>query len=229
VGLVEFPGGPGHPPASKMTTYHHLLDAWKRKWALVRDRPLREVLVLLWRKLVYRRVEMGSYGVRAGDSQALAVDDGLEVSFLHGDEVERMLGTSPHLTREDIERFRASDSVCIVVRDGQELAANSWMSPGDVYVTELRRTVQAPSTSHLSSRTWVEPDYRGRGLMSRMIHAYSTRVAAPDDEIWGLVYDWNVASVRSLEKIGWEPRGCLGTIFLFGFLKIPVGRRGSPA
>jgi hypothetical protein len=48
-----------------------------------------------------------------------------------------------------------------------------------------------------------------------MIHSYSERLAA-DDLIWGLVYEWNAASVLSLERIGWRCTGEYWTRWILG-------------
>ena len=151
----------------------------------------------------------------AGASEAPSLPLDLEVEFVGPEGFDRLLGTSPYLTAEDIEHFAQQRSTCIVVRDGDRVAATSWMTAGDVFVHELQRVVVVPVTEHFSCRSYVDPDYRGRALLGHMIHSYSERLD-PDDVVWGLVYGWNTASVLSLERIGWRCTGEYWTRWILG-------------
>ncbi|MCZ7628810.1 MAG: hypothetical protein M5U19_06995 [Microthrixaceae bacterium] len=88
------------------------------------------------------------------------------------------------------------------------------------------RTIQVPDNQHFSCRSFVDPDYRGMALMGHMVHHYSGSVH-PDDLVWGLIFHWNVASVRTFERIGWRHLGDYWTIFLFG-LRIHRERHFPP-
>ena len=177
---------------------------------------------LIFRKLVYRKVVLRRYEIKAAESLAPSMPFNLQISFLEATNFDQASGTSPYLTSEDVERFRQQDSICIVVRDGDRVAASSWMTSGNVYVPELHRFIHVPQGEHLSCRTYVNPDYRGRALMSHMIHAYSQRLS-PGDVVWGPVYERNVASIRSIERIGWRHTGDYWTRFIFG-KKLPGER-----
>ena len=188
----------------------------------LREASPAEAVQLLFRKVIYRNVLMGRYEVPADSSTPPTKPLDLEIGFLDDSRFDEVLGTSPHLTVADVERFKRQNSVCIVARDGDRIAASSWMTWGEVYVTELQRCIHVPQGEHFSCRSYVDPDYRGKSLLSHMIHAYSSRLSAAD-RVWGLVYSWNVASVRSLEKIGWRHTGDYWTRFVLG-LKIPGER-----
>ena len=192
----------------------------------LREASPAEAVQLLFRKAIYRNVLMGRYEVPADSSTQPARPPDLEIDFLDDSGFDEVLGTSPYLTAADVDRFKRQNSVCIVARDGERIAASSWMTWGEVCVTELQRRIHVPQGEHFSCRSYVDSDYRGKSLMSHMVHAYSMRLPA-DDLVWGLIYPTNVASVRAFEKIGWRHTGDYWTRFVFG-LKIP-GERHFPA
>jgi GNAT superfamily N-acetyltransferase len=180
----------------------------------LRSTSPREAARLVFRKAIYRRVEMRRYGTPAGESVAPTRPLELPIEILGPGEYERVLGTTPYLSAADLEHFQRQESRCIVVATDDEVAACSWMTWGDVYVSELQRTIRVPEGEHFSCRSFVHPAHQGQSLMSHMIHHYSTTVA-PTDLVWGLVYAWNTASVRSLERIGWRHRGDYWTTWIF--------------
>lgn len=183
--------------------------------AALRGASPTEAARLVWRKFVHRRVEMGRYGVPTAESVGPADPCALPIEIWGPDRFDEILGTSPHLAADDVRDFRAQRSQVIVVLDGERIAASSWMTGGSVFVHELQRHLEVPDDEHFSCRSYVDPDYRGLALLSHMIHTYSRRQPV-GDEVWGLVYDWNVASVRSLERIGWRRSGDYWTTWWFG-------------
>lgn len=158
---------------------------------------------------------MGRYGMRTGDSTAPSKPLTLELALLGPDRFDMVFGTNPHMEATDPEHFHRQKSTCIVMLDGDRIAASSWMTQGNVYVHELQRTIEVPATEHFSCRSYVDPAYRGQALLSHMIHGYSKH-QPPDHEVWGLVFSWNTESVRSLERIGWRHSGEYWTDFRFG-------------
>lgn len=180
---------------------------------ILRSKRPSEAAALVARKFIYRKAVLGRYGVRAGDSMPPDQPLALAVELWGPDRFDEVLPTNPNLNAEDVEHFRRQNSVCIVVLDRSRIASSSWMTWGDVFVHELERTLHVPVGEHFSCRSYVDPDYRGQSLFSHMIHAYSMSVPL-DDEVWGLVFDWNVASVRSLENIGWRLSGEYWTRFV---------------
>lgn len=199
---------------------------WAERAQVLRGRSPLGAARLVGRRFVYRKVEMRRYGQRAGDSRAPSRLLELELDLLGPDRFGEVFGTNPHMEPSDPEHFHRQDSTCIVIRDGDRIAASSWMTRGDVYAHELQRTVWVPPGEHLSCRSYVDPDYRGLALLSHMIHGYSAQ-QDPDDVVWGFVFDWNTHSVRSLERIGWRHTGDYWTRTLFG-RQLP-GERHFPA
>lgn len=189
----------------------------KSRLRQLREASPRQAARLLWRKAIYRKVLMGEFGVKAGDTQALGVASPYPITFLVRDEWPRALENNPHLSQTDLDRFIAQKATCIVASDGERLAASTWMieGPDDVFVDDLHRSVRVAANQHFSCRSFVDPDYRGHALLSHMIHEYSTSVPA-DNSVWGLVFRWNIASFTSLERLGWRHRGDYWTTFVFG-------------
>lgn len=192
----------------------------------IRGVPATKLPGAVFKKFVYRKVEMRRYGMRCGDSQAPTKEHGLRLELLGPDRFDTVFGTNPHMEASDPEHFHRQTSTCIVAWDGTRIASSTWMTRGEVYVHELQRTVHIPGDEHLSCRSYVDPDYRGLALMSHMIHEYSAR-QPPDDDVWGFVFGWNIESVRSLERIGWRYFGDDWTRFVLG-RQFP-GRRRFPS
>ncbi|MBN1461423.1 MAG: GNAT family N-acetyltransferase [Armatimonadetes bacterium] len=192
----------------------------------LRKEPPLGALRLAFRKLVYRKVSIRRYEVTAANSRAPHRPLSLRIAFLDSPGFDSVLETNPYLSSADVERFRQQNSVCIVLWDGDRIIASSWMTNGRIYVSELHRYIHIPPDEHFSCRTYVRDDYRGRSLADHMIHAYSQRVQ-PSHCIWGLVYGWNVASIRLVEKLGWRHTGDYWTRFIVG-RKLPGERRFAP-
>jgi len=165
---------------------------------------------------------MGRLGGRAGDSRPPNSKHGLDIDILDPGAYQTVLGTNPFLSETDLEHFERQDSQCIVVYGEEGIVASSWMTRGEVFVHELHRTVQVQEGEHFSCRSYVHDDYNGRSLMSHMIHAFASSIPV-DNEVWGLLYPANVASIRSCERIGWTYSGDYSTSFALG-LKIPHER-----
>jgi RimJ/RimL family protein N-acetyltransferase len=182
----------------------------------VREAPsIGGALRLVYRKLIFRRVTFLRYEVSAGRSRDPGVPEGFRIEFISGPDYGTVEESSPYLSPEDLENFREQNATCIVALDGPRVAASTWMMSGAVEVADLDRTLDVPPTEHYSCRSYVAPEYRGKSLMSSMIHSYSASV--PDSHlVWGLVYEWNTASIRMLEKIGWQLTGTYSTTWVLG-------------
>ena len=89
-----------------------------RRIRTLRRLPLREGARLVFRKAVYRRVQLRRYGILAGDSVGPRRRLQLTCEFLREDAYDEVLGTTPYLSPADLEHFHRQESVCIVVRDG---------------------------------------------------------------------------------------------------------------
>ena len=202
------------------------MDAIKSKFRVLRSTPLPETIRLIFRKAVYRNVLLARYEIRAGSSESPSPHMPYRIEILAEADFDRVADSTPYLTPEDLRDFRRQKSLCIVVWDGNRIAGSSWMTAGEVFVHELHRAVEVTEREHFSCRSYVHPDYRGKSLLSHMIHAYSQRVNQ-EDLVWGLVYEWNLASIRSLEKLGWRHTGDYWTKFVFG-RKVPGERHFSP-
>lgn len=181
----------------------------------LRGRSPAEVARLAWRKAIHRKVSMGRYGVPTAESRPPSHDCPLPIELWGPDRFDEVVGTTPYLTTVDLEDFRRQRSTCIVVLDDGKVVASSWMTNGAVRVHELHRSVDVPAEEHFSCRSYVGEQHRGMSLLSHMIHRYSAEQPV-GDEVWGLVYDWNLPSIRSLERIGWHRSGDYWTTWWFG-------------
>lgn len=198
----------------------------RRRLDQLREAGPRDAARLVYRKAVHRSVAMRRYEmpVEASRAPAGTLDLPLDV---HGPEVfEEVLASNPHSDPDDLEHFLRQRTTCIVARDGDRIAASTWMTGGRVHVHELGRTVEVPDHEHFSCRSYVDPQYRGLQLLSRMIHEY-TASQPPGDVVWGLVYDWNLHSIRSLERLGWRHTGDYRTDVVAGRVR-SAERRFAP-
>lgn len=186
--------------------------------------PLDAAKVVL-KKFVYRKVALDRLGMRAGDTVVPERPCAFPIELWGPDRYGSVIDHHPYLSEEDLADFRRQESICIVVLDGERIAANSWMTKGEVYVHELQRPLHVGPSEHFSCRSYVDPDYRGHALFGHMVAAYSHSVP-PDDEVWGLVYAWNTASLLTLERLGWRTTGECWTRFVFG-RKVAGERRFS--
>lgn len=185
-----------------------------------------EVARLAWRKLVHRKISMGVMGVRAGDSIEPAQPTPFRLEVWGPERYDEVLGVNPHLSAADVERFRRQPSAVIVALDGDRIAASTWMLQGRTWISELHRDVDLPPDEHYSCRTHVLDDYRGASLMTWLIHHYCS-LQDPDDRVWGVVYDRNLASIRGLDKMGWRRTGDIWTHIVLG--RAIGGSRSYPA
>ena len=174
-----------------------------------------ETARLFWRKFIYRRIVMRRVGALAGRHLPMPEPTQFELKILGPDHYREVLGRTPHLTGADLDNFDRQRSACIVAMDGERFAASTWMTSGSVHVSELHREIPVNAGQHFSTRTYVDPEYRGTSLMSHMIFHYASSLPA-EDVVWGLSYERNLASLRSVERIGWEWTGNLWTTFALG-------------
>ncbi len=185
-----------------------------------------EAARLVFRKTVYRKVRMGRYGYFAREAVRPHRPLDLRIALWGPERFDAVHGTNEHLTADDLEHFRRQRTCCIVVLDGERIAASSWMTGGLVYVHELDQVIEVPEGEHFSCRSFVDPDYRGLSLFSHMVYAY-TKTLDPDVEVWGFVYYWNTASIRSLANIGWRYSGDYWTTYAL-WKKLPGSSRCEP-
>lgn len=191
------------------------VSSFRESVAKLRSVPPSEAVRLGYRKLIYRKVSLERYEIPAGESRAPSYPLIHRVEIVDPDQYETIVEASPYLTIDDITRFRQQGSTCIAVMDGDRVAASTWMAKGQVLASDLQRDVTVAQDEHLSCRSYVDPTYRGQSLMSHMIHHYSQQVC-PTDTIWGLIFGWNAASVRSVERLGWRHTGTYWTTYVFG-------------
>ena len=162
----------------------------------------------LFRKFVFRRVEMGFYVVTP-DTRIPFAAEGYETRLVAGCDVEGNALANPNV--DEIEFLKLSQhpgSHCVLVSEDGVVVASNWYLRGTIHVTELDRAIDLPEGTHYSCRTFVHPDQRGKKLMAHMANYY-LETASDCLEICGLIFDSNTASVAGVTKAGWERRGSL--------------------
>lgn len=109
------------------------------------------------------------------------------------------------------ESFLAGDMAVIGLcpEDHSRLVYRSWLSSrGRMFNALLGR--RPDSSEVCSKRVWVPEPYRRRGLAERGLK-FAEHVAAEDgkNRMWAFVIDWNSASRKLHEKLGYERFGVL--------------------
>ncbi len=172
---------------------------------------------LAYRKLIFRRADFIECGAAARDHREPTTPTTLAFDVVGPDGYDAMLTASPHLAQKDIDHFRTADTRLMVVLDDTAVAAMNWFvrGPGDVWISELRRSVPLAAGEHYSCRTYVDDAYRGRALAELMIYRYSETLE-PSERIWGIVMTRNKPSLRFLARLGWQATGTWTAVVRFG-------------
>lgn len=183
--------------------------------AQLRSLSPKEAARLTYRKAIYRKVVMRRLGATAGSHVPPKREVRYRTELLGSDRYDQILATNPYLAPSDLDHFHRQRSTCIAVYDGDRIVSSSWMTSGSVYHHELQRHMEVPQGQHFSCRSYVDPEYRGQSLFRHMVYRYARSV--PDDQlIWGLVYEWNTASLKSLESVGWKHFGEEWSTYVLG-------------
>ena len=136
------------------------------------------------------------------------------IEVLGPDRYHEVLGSSPQLSAADLAHFDKQESVCAVAYEADQIVASVWFTHGEVYVSDLGRTVHVPAHERYSGRAYVHPDFRGQMLMQHLGHAH--RKLQPDMRMWNLVYASNSNVLAALNKIELNLTGRFSTTFILG-------------
>ena len=136
------------------------------------------------------------------------------IEFLGPDSYHEVLGSSPQLSEADLAHFDKQESVCVVGYEADQIVASLWFTHGEVYVSDLGRTVHVPAHERYSGRAYVHPDFRGQMLMQHLAHAH--RKLYPGMRMWNLVYASNSNVLAALNKIELNLTGRFSTTFILG-------------
>ena len=136
------------------------------------------------------------------------------IEVLGSDRFHEVLGSSPQLSAADLAHFDKQESVCVVAYEADQIVASVWFTHGEVYVSDLGRTVHVPAHERYSGRAYVHPDFRGQMLMQHLGHAH--RKLQPGMRMWNLVYASNSNVLAALNKIELNLTGRFSTTFILG-------------
>ena len=138
----------------------------------------------------------------------------ISIEVLGPDRYHEVLGSSPQLSAADLAHFDKQESVCAVAYEADQIVASVWFTHGEVYVSDLGRTVHVPAHERYSGRAYVHPDFRGQMLMQHLGHAH--RKLQPGMRMWNLVYASNSNVLAALNKIELNLTGRFSTTFILG-------------
>ena len=136
------------------------------------------------------------------------------IEVLGPDRYHEVLGSSPQLSAADLAHFDKQESLCVVAYEAGQIVASVWFTHGEVYVSDLGRTVHVPAHERYSGRAYVHPDFRGQMLMQHLGHAH--RKLQPGMRMWNLVYASNSNVLAALNKIELNLTGRFSTTFILG-------------
>jgi hypothetical protein len=136
------------------------------------------------------------------------------IEVLGPDRYHEVLGSSPQLSAADLAHFDMQESLCVVASEADQIVASVWFTHGEVYVSDLGRTVHVPAHERYSGRAYVHPDFRGQMLMQHLGHAH--RKLQPGMRMWNLVYASNSNVLAALNKIELNLTGRFSTTFILG-------------
>ena len=136
------------------------------------------------------------------------------IEVLGPDRYHEVLGSSTQLSAADMAHFDKQESVCVVGYEEGQIVASIWFTRGEVYVSDLGRTVHVPANERYQGRAYVHPDYRGQMLMQHLAHAH--RKLYPGMRMWNLVYASNSNILAAVSKVELELTGVFTTRFILG-------------
>lgn len=170
----------------------------------------------VFERFIYKAIWMRQYVVIARDCNLPADEPPFTLEFWDPDKFERVLGTSPYLTGDDIDDFKKASSVCTVALDGDRIAASLWAVRGRCHMRELNRSVTIGDDEYYICRVFVDPDYRGNHLSGYMKSYFSRNYAEPGDRIISWVHDWNIGAIRNNAVLGSVYESDIGFITVLG-------------
>jgi GNAT superfamily N-acetyltransferase len=187
--------------------------AWRQT---IQGMSPRDIVRAAFRKFIFRRVTMGVYEAVAAESRPFEAE-GCRMELVSGRDVDPSVIANPYLQADEYENLRRRDGAsCVLARCGDAVVGSQWVLQRHAEVSDLGCAMKLDEDVHFFCHVHVREDFRGRALMSAMIHHYIT-IQNPSARFITLVYDWNTASVRNLEKLGWERTGTYSATWVLGF------------
>ncbi|MFC1533113.1 GNAT family N-acetyltransferase [Thermodesulfobacteriota bacterium] len=176
-----------------------------------------KALSIFFQNYIYRVFWVGLHCALGPEMVKPDDDCPYEIQFWGSDKYRATLGTSKYLSIEDLDEFDRCRSTCLVAIDRGIIIASSWMVQGDHYLSEFKHTVKISDKEFFSCRSYVLPAYRGKHLLSHIIYAFSNNIDQPCHKIWCFIHNWNIASIKTYEKIGFKHKKDVGFITFLGF------------
>lgn len=116
-------------------------------------------------------------------------------------------------------RFRAGDQLCLTKYQGR-IAHLSWFGVRDRIDADYELGPDKPwplkQRSGLIYDCWTEPGHRGLGLYPSTLNTLRDKLLDETPEVWIYCRAENTASRRGIEKAGFQFRGSLASLKIFG-------------
>jgi ribosomal protein S18 acetylase RimI-like enzyme len=149
-------------------------------------------------------------------------------SLRRADEVDaedyaKRIGTDSALTF--VSRL-SDETFCYVVTDEGNIVHSSWVTRYRAWTRELRTYVSPPQGDAYVYESFTRPEVRGRGVYPFALAGIAADLAGAAGRLWVMVEADNPASIRSVEKAGFERHGSFHVRRRLGRLFIEV--RGGP-
>lgn len=169
----------------------------------------------IYRKFIYRRVEMGLYEVAREDVKT-ARPFGYKSEIIPLTKVSLDLLQNPYVTEADLASVQSHENAhCVLIRWEDDVVASNWYLGGAVPVPELSRSVELPPEVFYSCRTYVAPEHRGQHLMAYMMTSFINERPGLRG-FCGFIFDWNTSSIRGVVNAGWRRTGTYWSTWVLG-------------
>lgn len=178
---------------------------------------LKGLLEKIFSMYIWRTEWMMEFLLRAGDLRHPETKPlPYTIEILDRTRYAEALGTSPHLNPNDLEEFARWEAYCVVARHEGDIISSIWLVRGNPYLRELRSRIRTGSSQYHICRAHMDPQHRGKRITGHLLHFFAKNHALPNETLRSLIYDWNVASIRASEFLGFEYRRDIGFAVLLG-------------
>lgn len=176
-----------------------------------------ELLRRVFEHLIYSEKWMGEYCLTVKDCIAPGVDNPYDIEFLMADEYADVLAMNPYLSLLDVNEFKQCESVCVVTKYDNRVVGSVWLVRTSPYMSDLKRRIFIRDNEYYICRSYVHPEYRGKHILSHMVYKFAIDYASSDEKIRSYIFNWNVASITSFARVGFQHIRDVGFIMLLGF------------
>lgn len=158
----------------------------------------------------------------SSNARSAARDVAVETVFPAPEALGAFLADFPQFKEQHTlyeSRFRAGDQLCLTKYQGR-VAHVSWFGVRDRIDADYELGPDKPwslkQRSGLIYDCWTEPGHRGLGLYPSTLNTLKDKLLDQTPEVWIYCRAENTASRRGIEKAGFQFRGSLASLKIFG-------------